>query len=268
MRATLAACLWLPAVPAAGQDDAARLEAAQQHILRGRAHFQAGRYAEGIADYELAYAAFPDPRQLFVIASAHERTEARCTAASPAWTRFLQACPDCEERSTAEAALAALTQTCPVSVQITSEPAGALVEVDGRALGQTPLGLMLAPGPHAIAAELDALPRLRTEVDITPGTPVLVPLRFGEPVVVQPVLPAPAERDNTWSIAALSVAGIGATTGIVFLAQMVDSVDDFEGAESRTAALNARDDAQRQAVLAQIGFGVAAAGLAVGWLLW
>lgn len=267
---TIVFALLLPVLAGAQPPEEAQIEAAQDAVLEGRAHLKAGRYPEGIAAYEKAHAAFPDPRHLFTIASAWERTDRACERAVPAWDRYLKACSACEDRPAADQRRAQLVARCPVKVTLTSDPSGAQITIAGEARGTTPLDVALAPGRHEVRAEITGQPALDTALQVAAGTPQSVSLRFGANVPVEVLVAASVTPavDNTWAWVAFGVAGAGAVLGTVSLVQMYGSVDDFDNAETRGAASSAKDDADTQAVLAQVGLGVALAGAATGFLLW
>lgn len=55
------------------------------------------------------------------------------------------------------------------AVEITSEPAGAEVSVDGRLLGQAPVGAQLPVGTHEFAARMDGWPEQRRALNVESG---------------------------------------------------------------------------------------------------
>jgi eukaryotic-like serine/threonine-protein kinase len=69
---------------------------------------------------------------------------------------------------------------------VTSEPSGAIVTVDGREAGKTPLdGLRLAPGPHDVRVEAAGYRSWRQRVEATAGQAVTLQARL---------VPQPAEK--------------------------------------------------------------------------
>jgi TonB family protein len=71
-----------------------------------------------------------------------------------------------------------------VSLQVTSDPPGGSVEVDGRAAGSAPVSLArLPPGPHNLRVKLDGFAPAELTLELPPGAPPAA-LRFTlEPLV-------------------------------------------------------------------------------------
>ena len=90
--------LGAPSMAWADDDDDARMEKAQDAVLKGRKMLREGQYLDGIIAYEHAYRLVPQPEHLFVIARAYERIPGRCVDALLGWDRFMRACTECTKR--------------------------------------------------------------------------------------------------------------------------------------------------------------------------
>lgn len=78
----------------------------------------------------------------------------------------------------------------PATLALVSNPPGAVVQVDGRVVGQTPLELSdLAPGRHAIALMLDGYEPWDDAAELAPGGRLLSEVRL-RPLVLPPLLAA------------------------------------------------------------------------------
>lgn len=78
---------------------------------KGKAAYAAGRFADAIAQFELAYRAYPASAYLQNIAQAHRRLE-HCPEALTYFERFLAAEPSAPNRTSIEAQIAALRGQC------------------------------------------------------------------------------------------------------------------------------------------------------------
>lgn len=142
--------------------------------------------------------------------------------------------------------------------------------------------LQLANVPEQVEVRLGDTPLGATPIAVPPGPATLqVTTRDGErslPVLVRPggvtavdlgaVLARPPvdyRTEATWSAAA---GGVGLVAGVVFSVLLAGDLADERGATNRAAAEAAKDAAIRDAIAAQIGYGVAAAGLGTAVTLW
>jgi tetratricopeptide (TPR) repeat protein len=71
-----------------------------------------------------------------------------------------------------------------------------------------------------------------------------------------------------WAWLAFGIGAAGLGTGIAFGVKALDDEDAHHRATTGAAKARTRDDAERDALLANIGWGVAAAGAAAGVTLW
>lgn len=192
---------------------------------------------------------------------------------------------------------------------------GATVLVDGRPLGLSPLGseIFLDPGRHLIEARLDGFTTAQQTIAAEAGAehklnlqltesqgidnaaanqsetrrpPVNGALATGPTTDSSPMAPpSPPQRSAVPAIVALSGAGVGLVTGIVFAVASNNAADRRDELKEQRAdgtlpcsrgtptpgiCAELRDEADatvRYRTLAITGFGVAAVGLATGYLL-
>ncbi len=87
-------------------------------------------------------------------------------------------------------------QPKPAELVLDSDPGGASVSVDGRAIGHTPLRRTLPAGPHRIAATAPGMQRVEREIDLRPGAPTTLSLSLPPVPLRRLRFDAPAGR---WS---------------------------------------------------------------------
>jgi hypothetical protein len=143
-------------------------------------------------------------------------------------------------------------------LEVIDRPPGTQVTVGG-----VPVAGGAHPHPPGVASVRVTPPRgaPRTlEVPISPGGVTVVDLGGA--------LVPPAKDFRAWAWTSWGVAAAGLATGVVFHGLYEADLATERAAEGRAAVLGARDDAVRDALLAQVGYGVAVTGLVAGVLLW
>lgn len=143
------------AAPAAAPaSDPARAEALQL-VRDGARLFDAGKYTAALQKFEAAYARFPSPKIQFNIGQASRKLHqpVKSTIAFEAFLRGV-AQPTADDRAEAEAAIREMAAGVG-RLEIATQPPGASVNLDGAALGLTPLQapVVVAPGPHDLSLE-------------------------------------------------------------------------------------------------------------------
>lgn len=120
-----------------------------------------------------------------------------------------------------------------VKVLLKSDPPGAQLEVDGEAVGVTPVTVELVPGEHAYRAERSdggGVVEGRFAAEAKPdGSPVEVAIGLA---AVTPVEPAPprASRFRVWKWASAGGAAAALVTGVTLIAIDGNGVDCESGA--------------------------------------
>jgi PEGA domain len=153
-----------------------------------------------------------------------------------------------------------------VSVQTT--PMGATVSVDGAPQpGETPMILKLPPGPHKLTVLAAGFEAKEVDVDVKGGEKSEQKLELvakappppppAEPVVEAaappPPPPPPPPRSKVPAYITLGIAGAGAIVGTIFGIKALGAKDDFDKSPTGGAA----DDTERNALIADMAFGVA-----------
>jgi tetratricopeptide (TPR) repeat protein len=144
-------------------------EAAMKHFARALELVDGGDFQGGLQAFKDAYAAKPHFAVLYNIAQAHISL-GQPAEAIETLLRYLregqnQIPP--EERLQVEAQIR-LLEAFLGELEVTTEPSGALLTVDGRAIGRTPLSepIRLVAGTHKIAASLDGRPTVERTVSM------------------------------------------------------------------------------------------------------
>jgi hypothetical protein len=170
--------------PAPSPEDQA---AAEQHLDRAVAAYDAGRFEEALAEFRAADRLYPRPRLRFNVAASC-RALGHDVEALEEYERFLEdPTGDPADRQDAEDAISELAARVSV-LEVTAEP-GAEVTVDGRSRGATPLAraVRLAPGTHQVTVDKKGrLPYLRA-VTLDAGQTTRLEVVLASP-------PPPAER--------------------------------------------------------------------------
>ena len=129
---------------------------ARTHFQTGVQHYQAGRFAEAIQEFQTAYRLFASPVILFNLAQAY-RSDNQLTQSIATFRRYVDENPRItpEQREDVEGLIREIDGSRAV-LSFEVEPSGAAVTLDGRALGTAPLprGVELLPGSHDISITL------------------------------------------------------------------------------------------------------------------
>jgi tetratricopeptide (TPR) repeat protein len=142
-------------------------EAAMKHFARALELVDRGDFQDGLKAFKDAYAAKPHFAVLYNIAQAHISL-GQPQEAIETLLRYLREGQDqipSEERLQVEAQIKSL-EAFLGELEVTTEPSGALLTIDGREIGRTPLSepIRLAAGTHKIAASLDGRPTVERTV--------------------------------------------------------------------------------------------------------
>lgn len=179
-----AICLSAPATPVLAQDDPA--EQAAQLVEEGTALFQARNFEQAAIIFQQAYNLDPHPVLLFNIARAHQEMgdlptalrmfrevqamEADENVIGAATGRIATLEQMLTEQGYDPATVTAADYVPRGFINITTEPAGATVFVDGDELGVTPLSRgQIDEGSHELRLLLDGFHPVTTSVDVRGG---------------------------------------------------------------------------------------------------
>lgn len=165
-------------------EGASAIETARQHHTRGLELVDQGDYPKALQEFTAAYDARPYFAVLYNIAQTLIALD-RPLEAATMLSRYLKEgqghIPAARMDSVTEQI--ALLEAFFGVLYVSTEPPGALVTVDGRAIGRTPLDepVRLATGTCSIAATLDDGRRVERSVTIGPGTRNHVALQLPPP---------------------------------------------------------------------------------------
>lgn len=171
----------------------------------------------------------------------------------------------------------------PVKVKVTSDPSGATILVDGKAIAdKTPADIELAPGSHKITVQASGKKDSEQTVEVAAFTPASVDAKLEaapsaapaeDPFAKKPAEPAKTEptkteptktvtiqpKDYTWVYVTGGLAIVGLGVGTVFGLQAMSQktkFDDAVNAGNRADATDARDKGTRNALISDMGFGI------------
>jgi hypothetical protein len=135
--------------------------------------YQQGRFEEALRLYQAAFDLRPDPRYLFNVGLAREKTfdYEGCVVAFEAFLQQQGTAADV--RKQAEERIGACRERTTIPVRFTSAPTNAAVylgEGDARVLkGRTPQELPLAPGSYLVTMELQGYVARKDTITVEPG---------------------------------------------------------------------------------------------------
>jgi hypothetical protein len=262
-----------PAAAAKGPDKKTK-DAARKAYGDGEKAYGAGDYAAAYDSFKKAYELIPTPHAEYWMGMALYK-QGKDAEALPALEKFLNN-PNSskageEKVAEAKAALEELKGKQSGEVVIATTPAGATVTVDGEAQpGETPMTLKLKPGAHKVTIASSGYETKEMEINVVAGqkTDQNVELTLAEsgepgpapaPVPAEPE-PAPAEpapaaepRSKVPAYVTLGIAGASAAVGTFFGIKALGAKSDFDDNPTTDAA----DDVERNALIADMAFGVA-----------
>jgi hypothetical protein len=269
----------------AAQPSAEARQRARDAYAAGQTQFRAGQYTEALVSFETAYREVPNPVVLLGVAECHERMNNWAQAVTTL-ERYLAERTDAPDRAAVEARITA-ARARPAILVVSSTPVGAAIAVDGNPTGRTtPAEVEVPPGDHTVILSLEGHDDASSSVTATFGTRHEVtgtltarptePAQLGSEDDIfgndgqgtggdggEPV----DEGDGPSYTAAKIFAGIGgaalvAGTVLGFLA--LSEQGDFDKMPNEETA----DRGERLALFADVAFGVAAASLITGIILY
>lgn len=247
------------AAHAAAADDAER---AKQLYALGAEAFAAQRNADAIGYFQRAAELVPSAKLIYNMGLAYEEMGDTGRALRQ-YRDYLRQEPDGETRQEVEARIATLEQRLATTglqqLSVTSEPAGAIVSIGGRAVGLTPWAGELQPGPHEVELTLAGHATQRSRVMLAPERSSELALKLAP----EPQDAASEDSPSRWSRVSpltwtfLGVGAAAVTGGVVFELSRKSSSDEASHADTPLAAAEARGaaDAKQMASLLLLGFG-------------
>lgn len=258
----------------AGPTEAQKKEARKAYA-EGEKSFGAGQFAAAYVSFKKAYEAAPSPHALYWMALALDKQADRpketlaaydAYFAHPAYERLGD-----EKVAGAKARWEELKKS-PGELSIKTAPPGATVIVDGQAqMGETPLTVKLPGGSHKVAIsatgfetkemdiEVKAFDSVSQEITLSEkipepaaAPPVVAPVATEKPVEAPPAKPR-EPKSKVPAYVTLGLAGAGAVVGTIFGLKAMSAKSDFNDAPTSKGA----DDVERNALIADMAFGVA-----------
>lgn len=178
--------------PAAAKADTGDADSPQRLIRLGEVAFVQERFQDAILLYERAYEATQAHGLIFMMARCYEEL-GHVERAISLYQRFLATDPPVELRGKAETALRLLRQRLDRGTLVVQvSPFGADVYLDGRAVGQAPIGpLTVKPGRHEVRVEEPGRAPKRQVVKVPGGEQVTLAIALD-------ARPAPAAPSRVW----------------------------------------------------------------------
>ena len=162
---------------------------ADRHFKTGVKLFDEAKYSEALAEFEQAYALKPHPLVLYNLAASH-RALSQYDQAVDFYNRFIsegKGVVDRRRLRRGKKELKALLALV-ARVTVTTSPEGAMVAIDGREVGTSPLeeALIVGPGDHVVTAALEGHEAGERSVRVASGDALDVALTLEEVVVKKP----------------------------------------------------------------------------------
>ena len=298
----LALAIVLAGGSALAQPKKAEIEAAKKEAIaiadKGVEAFRGEKYQDAIDAFSKADQKFHVPKFVLYVARSQVKLgkllQAKATYQGIVDEKLPQYAPEefFTAQNDAKKELVELENKIPtVRIEVNGVPQGqaATVTLDGNAVAATDLGrpLPLNPGAHSVVVNLPGRPQLVRSVNLREGGSESVILEMGvtaAPVVtttaqvtVAPVVTAapsatgssePAKpgglRIPTLSIAAYGVGAAGLVAGAVFGGLTLSTYDAYNAKPTKAGL----DQGRLFGLVADIGFGTAVVGAAVGTVYW
>lgn len=187
----LLAALLLCALPslasAADAPPGTDLELAKAHFRTGEIYYERGRYPDAAREFEEAYRLSQRAELLYNMGKSYDGAGDHARALG-AYRRFMKAVLDSPDRAIVEKRIEALARLVG-RVTITSDVEGAAVQLDGLAVGVTPIteAIEVNPGAHQVVVSHEGHKTWRAPFVAAPGAPLTVNARLESLVKVQVV---------------------------------------------------------------------------------
>lgn len=244
---------------------------AREAYARGQALFDQGKFAEAEAAFAEAYALVPNPLVLLSTAECETRL-GKLDDAYVAFERYLRDRPDAPDRADVERKAAELL-SLPATLVLSSEPAGALIKLDGKEMGaRTPAEIKASRGPHTLELTLPSYEVASESVQARIGARHELHAVL-KTVPVPPQAPPPANLKLTpeahaspttalWITSIVGAAGLvtGTVLGFIVLAER----SDYDAKPSEASAKRG----ERLALFTDVAFGMGAMALVTGAVLY
>jgi len=251
---------------------------AREHYSKGKELYEAQNYADAMVEFQAAYDLKPHPTVLKSVAECKLQI-GDIPGAIDAFERVLSD-PATTKKDEAKARLDEV-KAMMASLEVASTPEGAGIVLDGTPTEKvTPASFDLVPGDHELALNLEGWEPLVKNVTLGTGEKKKLDADFAaegvstaapEPTLADPFAEEGGGGDDVvlgddkdgpppafWISAA--VAGVGLVAGTVFGTMALGDEDDYKANPNN----DTKEAGERNAIIADVSFGVAAAAAIVG----
>jgi hypothetical protein len=166
---------------------------AKEAFLTGQRFYKEARYADAIAKFEEAYALKPSPVLFYNIGRCHEQL-GDVPKALRAYRDYLRMAPDAKDKDTVNDAIANLERRLKEKglqqLMVFADPPTAIIEVDGKVLGNSPASVELTAGNHKLVVKAEGFETTERAfvMQTARATEMTINLR---PVAAKPMDPPP-----------------------------------------------------------------------------
>lgn len=234
------ALLLVIALTAAPADPATQ---AKEAFAAGKKLYEQSKFADAVAKFSEAYKIKPHPVIFFNIGKCYEAL-GDSALAMRAYRNFLRLLPESNDRQVVADALANLERKLREKgvqqLMVFADPPAAQLEIDGKALSDSPAFIELTAGPHKLTAKMDGYDDLERSFNFNIGrssemtinlvpkgtaTQPTAPVATDAPKATPDLTPAPTQRVTakpapsrhrtwTWVAGGVAVVGLGAAIGM------------------------------------------------------
>jgi len=260
--------------------DAERQTAARENYQRGKELYDQGNFEGALESFQVAYDIKPHPVVLKSIAECKVML-GDIPGAIETLELFLSS-PEATKKESIRARVEELKGML-VTIEVTSEPPGAGITVDGKETDKfTPATIELGPGEHEVSLKNEDYEPVVKRIALESGVASAVSVDFKtEGIEIEPkkelVDPFDSEEEETaeeedessgppaafWVCAALT--GVGLVSGTVFGAMALGDEKDYKDNPNATKTM--QEAGERKAIVADVSFGVAAAAAIIGTIV-
>lgn len=246
-------------------------DAARKAYGEGEKAYAAGDFVAAFTGFSKANELVPAPQAAYWAAKSIDG-QGKIEDAIAAYEKLL-ADPDIsklgdEKTNDAKQRITDLKAKLVGEVNLVTTPVGATVSIDGTPqTGETPMIVKLPPGPHKLSlmapgyepkdVDIDVKGgeknEQKLELTVKPPPPAPPPEPVVEAPAPPPPPPPPPPRSKVPAYITLGIAGAGAVVGTIFGIKALGAKNDFDKSPTGTAA----DDTERNALIADMAFGVA-----------
>ncbi|MBL8924402.1 MAG: PEGA domain-containing protein [Myxococcaceae bacterium] len=176
--------------PAAAED---ATQKAKEAFLAAQKLYKEARYADAIVRFEEAYALKPSPVLFYNIGRCHEQL-GDVPKALRSYRDYLRMSPDAKDKDTVNDAIANLERRLREKglqqLLVFADPPNAVIEVDGKVLGNSPASVELTAGNHKLVVKADGFETMERSfvMQVQRATEMTINLR---PAAAKPVDPPP-----------------------------------------------------------------------------